>query len=556
MFLRSTAMVVLLFCGSALGGPPCPFWVQTLAGLSPSPRERHAMAYDAGRSTTILFGGSDANGLNGETWAWDGANWSLISNSGPSARRHHAMAYDSARGVVVLFGGWDGAYRNDTWEWDGASWTLRSTSGPAARAGHAMAFDAARGVTVLFGGYTTTPTNDTWEWDGNNWTQVSSGGPARRLFHGMAYDSLRNVTVLFGGLDATLNRRGDTWEWNGSTWIQQSAFGPSERLTFAMAFDAGAGRTTLFGGFDGNRSDETWTWDGVTWAQRITIAPSARDYTAMVYDSLRGRLVLFGGYDGSYSDETWQASDLLLSIDQQPTSTSTCPGATASFTTIASNATGYQWRRDGVFLTNGGNISGATSPVLTIDPVGPADAAVYDCVVTATCGTAVSDPASLSLLAPVSIYAHPSSATRCPGTSVSFTSAANGTEPLGYQWRRNGIPLSDGAPISGANAPTLTIDPLSPANAGNYDVVISNACGAQTSTIAALNVWGSCIPGDANCDGVVDNFDIDPFVFALTSPTTYQQAFPNCPLSNADVNLDGAVDNFDIDPFVTLLTGG
>lgn len=556
MFLRFAAVFAVLFSGSVLAGPPCPFWLQSSPGVAPSPRERHALAYDSFQGVTVLFGGSDASGLNRETWSWDGASWALQSTSGPSARRHHAMVFDSARGVIVLFGGWDGAYRGDTWEWNGATWALRSTSGPAARAGHAMAFDAARGVTVLFGGYTTTPTNDTWEWNGNSWTQVSSSGPARRVFHGMAFDSLRNVTVLFGGLDATLNRRGDTWEWDGATWIQRSVFGPSERLTFAMAFDSGTWRTTLFGGFDGDRSDETWTWDGTSWVQHITSGPSARDYCAMAYDSTRGRLVLFGGYDGTYDGETWEGSDAALSIDQQPVSTSACQGAAASFTVTASNATGYQWQRNGLPLTNGGNISGANSPALTINPVGPADAGIYDCVITSPCGSAVSNPATLTLLTPVSILTHPASATRCPGVSVSFVSDASGSAPLTYQWRRNGIALSNGGPISGANSPVLTINPVGPANAGSYDIVVSNACGAQTSTAAVLNVWGSCIPGDANCDGVVDNFDIDPFVFALTSPATYQEAFPNCPLTNADVNLDGAVDNFDIDPFVNLLTGG
>jgi len=60
--------------------------------------------------------------------------------------------------------------------------------------------------------------------------------------------------------------------------------------------------------------------------------------------------------------------------------------------------------------------------------------------------------------------------------------------------------------------------------------------------------------GDLNCDGVVNNFDIDPFVLALTDPAGYAQKFPNCDRMLADINGDGVVDNFDIDPFVKLLT--
>ncbi|MGE0481467.1 MAG: hypothetical protein AB7Q17_13445 [Phycisphaerae bacterium] len=61
--------------------------------------------------------------------------------------------------------------------------------------------------------------------------------------------------------------------------------------------------------------------------------------------------------------------------------------------------------------------------------------------------------------------------------------------------------------------------------------------------------------GDMNCDGAVNNFDIDPFVLALTDPAGYAAAFPSCDINNADANNDGSVNNFDIDPFVALLTG-
>lgn len=59
--------------------------------------------------------------------------------------------------------------------------------------------------------------------------------------------------------------------------------------------------------------------------------------------------------------------------------------------------------------------------------------------------------------------------------------------------------------------------------------------------------------GDLNCDGIINNFDIDPFVLALTNPPAYQAQYPNCDINRADINGDGSVNNFDIDPFVELL---
>lgn len=59
---------------------------------------------------------------------------------------------------------------------------------------------------------------------------------------------------------------------------------------------------------------------------------------------------------------------------------------------------------------------------------------------------------------------------------------------------------------------------------------------------------------DLNCDGRVNNFDIDPFVLALSDPVAFAGLHPFCDRMLADTNLDGVVDNFDIDGFVLLLT--
>jgi len=60
--------------------------------------------------------------------------------------------------------------------------------------------------------------------------------------------------------------------------------------------------------------------------------------------------------------------------------------------------------------------------------------------------------------------------------------------------------------------------------------------------------------GDMNCDGLVNFGDINPFVLALTNPTGYAAAYPNCDIMLADINGDGLVNFADINPFVRLLT--
>ena len=61
--------------------------------------------------------------------------------------------------------------------------------------------------------------------------------------------------------------------------------------------------------------------------------------------------------------------------------------------------------------------------------------------------------------------------------------------------------------------------------------------------------------GDVNCDGSINNFDIDAFVAALTDPSGYAATYPDCNRTLADCDRNGGVDNFDIDAFVDLLAG-
>jgi len=55
------------------------------------------------------------------------------------------------------------------------------------------------------------------------------------------------------------------------------------------------------------------------------------------------------------------------------------------------------------------------------------------------------------------------------------------------------------------------------------------------------------VAGDLNCDGVVNTFDIDPFMLALADPDQYYQQYPDCDVMRGDLNGDGHVNVFDID---------
>ena len=85
------------------------------------------------------------------------------------------------------------------------------------------------------------------------------------------------------------------------------------------------------------------------------------------------------------------------------------------------------------------------------------------------------------------------------------------------------------------------------------DLAVANNYGPDNVSVL-LNQSGWPL-GDLNCDGVVDTFDIDPFVLAISDPVAYAAAWPDCDVMLADCNGDGEVNAFDIDAFVELLIG-
>ncbi|MCG3125356.1 MAG: hypothetical protein CHACPFDD_00174 [Phycisphaerae bacterium] len=81
--------------------------------------------------------------------------------------------------------------------------------------------------------------------------------------------------------------------------------------------------------------------------------------------------------------------------------------------------------------------------------------------------------------------------------------------------------------------------------------------GGSTSEFSAcvIATGGGFAPGDMNCDGSVNGFDVDGFVLALSDPVEYDVQYPDCDMSHGDVNADGSVNGFDVDGFVALLGG-
>lgn len=163
----------------------------------------------------------------------------------------------------------------------------------------------------------------------------------------------------------------------------------------------------------------------------------------------------------------------------EPSDTLVCDGESASFTVIAEGiGLTYQWRKGNVNLVDGGNISGATTATLTINPATILDVASdYNVIITGSFSPAdTSNYVSLTIdTAPV-ITSQPSDITVCIGEAASFTVVASGVG-ISYQWRMGVVDLVNNLTVSGVNTATLTIDPTTYADAASdYNVVITGTC--------------------------------------------------------------------------------
>jgi hypothetical protein len=231
------------------------------------------MAYDAKRETTVIFGGFSDEGQTNDTWEWDGATWTQRQPlTRPAARMLPSMTFDAARGVTILFGGEKSdatISEGDTWEWDGTNWTERfPAASPSPRSATSLAYDSARNVTVLLGGRgpnTDAPNNETWEWDGSTWSRRRpTASPEERLFHSLAYSTRCGVTLVFSGYNPGNVARDDTWTWDGAVWtLKREANRPPARGVAGLAYDSRRGVIVMFGGIttvNGELLGDTWEW--------------------------------------------------------------------------------------------------------------------------------------------------------------------------------------------------------------------------------------------------------------------------------------------------------
>jgi PKD repeat protein len=100
----------------------------------------------------------------------------------------------------------------------------------------------------------------------------------------------------------------------------------------------------------------------------------------------------------------------------------------------------------------------------------------------------------LSVSPPAIVVQPPPATTLYPGKTVQFSVTAAGGQPLAYQWRARAAGIGsytnliNGGNVSSVTNLTLTITNATSANAADYVVVVTNAGGAITSSVANLTI--------------------------------------------------------------------
>ena len=175
------------------------------------------------------------------------------------------------------------------------------------------------------------------------------------------------------------------------------------------------------------------------------------------------------------------------SFTVMPAQMAVMAGAGASFSVVAVGlpTPTLQWQRR---LPRGAweDVAGATAATYNLAATTLAqDGTQFRVVATNASGSVSSALATLNVVdqaSPPAITAvsGPLIVTRT-GTAV-FAATVKGTEPLSFQWRR------DGADVLGANSPILRLDGIGDGQAGSYVLHVSNPAGAVQTAAQQLTV--------------------------------------------------------------------
>jgi L-ascorbate metabolism protein UlaG (beta-lactamase superfamily) len=192
--------------------------------------------------------------------------------------------------------------------------------------------------------------------------------------------------------------------------------------------------------------------------------PRAMNFVGYVVNVGGVRVYAAGDTERFPEMRTFTADIALLPLGQTFTMTSVQSAADAALDLRARIAIPYHYGRGEGTLADAGTFASLLNGRMQVLPNTGADGFAIE----------VSET--------IAIAEHPASLTVAPGSNAMLGIQASGVGTLRYQWRRNGLLLA------GATASSLPITSASPANAGDYEVIVSDANGPVVSRMARVTV--------------------------------------------------------------------
>lgn len=177
-----------------------------------------------------------------------------------------------------------------------------------------------------------------------------------------------------------------------------------------------------------------------------------------------------------------------LGIVKQPSNASGCAGTSVSFSVEATSSIEgtlvYQWNKGGATLSDGANIKGSQTSVLTISNISDIDVGDYYCVIASVKGgiQVTSTIVKLTINKAPVITVEPKATTACIGGEATISLTADQTTGVTYQWYVNDTPITD------AKEASLKLTSISATTGRSYKCIVSNECGQDTSASAALTI--------------------------------------------------------------------
>ena len=160
-------------------------------------------------------------------------------------------------------------------------------------------------------------------------------------------------------------------------------------------------------------------------------------------------------------------------------------------------------------------------PTLVLNNVGGANAGTYDLVVSSPYGSVTSSVVTLTVLLPPALVTQPLSQALPIGSKTALSVEVSGTAPFYYQW------YFDGAPLAGQTNAYVLFSAARPADAGSYDVVVTNLYGSITSAPAVLILWSALAITEqpVSQTSPLNGTATFPVAVSGTGPLTYQWQF-------------------------------